>query len=75
LNTIVENTNYYAVAKSAGKGREWVSLTVEELLIWLALLIYMGIFKLPSKEDYWKADWKYPQHNITKYMTLVRFEQ
>ncbi|CAG8651798.1 1489_t:CDS:1 [Cetraspora pellucida] len=51
LNTIVENTNYYAVAKSAGKGREWVSLTVEELLIWLALLIYMGIFKLPSKED------------------------
>ncbi|RIB29100.1 hypothetical protein C2G38_2156165 [Gigaspora rosea] len=27
LNTIVENTNYYAVAKSAGKGREWASLT------------------------------------------------
>ncbi|CAG8844247.1 21130_t:CDS:2, partial [Racocetra persica] len=51
LNTIVENTNYYAIAKSA------------------------DIFKLPSKEDYWKADWKYPQHNITKYMTLVRFEQ
>ncbi|CAG8828235.1 5070_t:CDS:2, partial [Cetraspora pellucida] len=70
LNMIVENTNYYAVAKSAGKGHEWVSLTTEELLIWLALIIYMGVFKLPSREDYWKMDWKYPQHKITKYMTL-----
>ncbi|CAG8805789.1 32547_t:CDS:2, partial [Racocetra persica] len=75
LNMIVENTNYYAVAKSAAKGREWVPLTVEELLIWLALVIYMGIFKLPSREDYWKTDWKYPQHKVIKYMTLVRFEQ
>ncbi|CAG8574911.1 7816_t:CDS:2, partial [Dentiscutata heterogama] len=33
LTTIVKNTNYYAIAKSAGKGREWISLTIEELLI------------------------------------------
>ncbi|CAG8739747.1 4958_t:CDS:2 [Cetraspora pellucida] len=30
---------------------------------------------LPSREDYWKMDWKYLQHRITKYITLVRFEQ
>ncbi|CAG8798814.1 23304_t:CDS:2, partial [Cetraspora pellucida] len=33
LNFIIKNTNYYAIAKSAGNGHEWHSLTIEELLI------------------------------------------
>ncbi len=60
METIVKNTNIYAYAygvkmgksNSAGEGRNWIELTIQELKIWLALVIYMGIFKFSAVEDY-----------------------
>jgi len=75
INTIVKNTNNYANLKGAGEGRKWISLTIKEFKIWLAILIYSGIFKLPSIKDYWNRDNKYPEHKITTFMSLLRFEQ
>ena len=82
LETIVLNTNIYAAVCGAkqgtnqkGEGRNWTSLTVEELKIWLALVIYMGIFKFPAVQDYWVKDSNYPSHEITKLMSLLRFQQ
>jgi len=83
MKDIVGNTNIYAYAHSikvgksnlAGKGHNWTELTVQELKIWLALVIYMGIFKFPAVEDYWKMDIYYPSHEITKLMSLFRFQQ
>ena len=83
MNIIVKNTNIYAYANGvkhgksnlAGEGRNWTELTVQELKIWLALVIYMGIFKFPSVEDYWQKDIYYPSHEITNLMSLFRFQQ
>jgi hypothetical protein len=75
IKIIVKNTNTYAYIKDAGEGRKWKDLTIEEFRIWLAILIYFGIFKLPSIEDFWNKDSRYPEHKITTFMTLLRFEQ
>ena len=56
IKIIVKNTNTYAYIKDAGEGRKWKDLTIEEFRIWLAILIYAGIFKLPSIKDYWNRD-------------------
>ncbi|CAG8696544.1 15195_t:CDS:2, partial [Racocetra persica] len=57
------------------KGRKWVELTVREFKIWLAILIYAGIFKLPSIRDYWNRDNRFSEHKITTFMTSLCFEQ
>jgi hypothetical protein len=75
LNLIVENTNEYAKFKNTGEGRPWTELILSELKIFLAILIYMGLFKMPSIEDYWNNLPQYPQHPITRYMSLLRFQQ
>ena len=75
INTIVQNTNKYACLKGAGEGRKWVELIVGEFKIWLAILIYAGIFKFPSIRDYWVTNNKFPEHKITNFMTILRFEQ
>jgi hypothetical protein len=83
METIVDNTNIYAYVHGvkegksnlAGEDRNWTELNIQELKIWLALVIYMGIFKFPAIEDYWKKDIYYPSHEITKLMTLFRFQQ
>jgi hypothetical protein len=75
FDIIVNNTNEYAASKLSEGGRPWQNLTLSELRIFIAMLIYMGIFKLPSTRDYWKNKYHYPKHNITKFMTCLRFEQ
>jgi len=82
LQTIVTNTNIYAAVHNtkhgtnqAGEGRNWTNLTLNEFKIWLALVIYMGVFKFPAITDYWKKDSNYPSHDITKTMSLFRFQQ
>ncbi|GES81475.1 piggyBac transposable element-derived protein 4-like [Rhizophagus clarus] len=75
IKIIVKNTNIYAYAKKAGEGRKWKDLTIEEFRIWLSIIIYAGIFKLPSICDYWNKDSIFPEHKITNFMTSLRFEQ
>jgi hypothetical protein len=77
LKTIVINTNYYAAVKDAGEsGREWTALTIPELLTWLAICIYCGLFKAGgSLEWLWDKDPHKPTHHITQYMSLFRFQQ
>jgi hypothetical protein len=77
LQIIVKNTNLYAYRKNVEElnNKKCKELTINELKIWLALVIYMGIFKLPATKDYWTINNYYPSHEITKYMTFVRFNQ
>lgn len=75
IEIIVKNSNKYAYVKNAGEGRSWKELTTKEFKIWLAILIYAGVFKLPSIRDYWNKDSKFPEHKITTFMSLIRFEQ
>ncbi|GBC08628.1 hypothetical protein RclHR1_08270005 [Rhizophagus clarus] len=75
IEIIVKNTNKYAYVKNAGEGRNWKKLTTKEFKIWLAILIYAGVFKLPSIRDYWNKDSKFPEHKITTFMSLICFKQ
>jgi len=78
IEIIVQNTNiyaYYHIAKKSKENYHWSELTVNEFKIWLILVIYMGIFKFPFVDDYWKTDEIYPNHSITKLMFLFHFQQ
>ncbi|CAJ0636806.1 9774_t:CDS:2, partial [Entrophospora sp. SA101] len=76
LQTIVKNTNLYAYKKNTESDqKDWNDLTLNELKIWLALVIYMGIFKLPAIKDYWVIDSYYPSHEVIKMMTIKRFNE
>ena len=75
LKIIVVNTNAYALSKDAGKGRPWTNLVIKELLIFLAILIYMGLYPSNGIEELWNQDPTGPIHQIAKEMTLIRFQQ
>jgi hypothetical protein len=63
--------------KDAGEsGRIWTGLTIPELLIFLALCLYCGLFKgnIPI-EWLWDKDPHKPTHHITQHMSLFRFQQ
>jgi hypothetical protein len=48
LQTMVDETNRYAVSCGAGQlGREWESVNLREMQAWLGLWQMMGIFRLP----------------------------
>ena len=68
---------YYAALKDAGEsGREWTDMTVSELLIFLAICLYCGLFKAGGKMEWiWDKDPRKPTHPITQHMTLFRFQQ
>lgn len=75
---IAVNTNAYAASKGAGEvegSRHWEDTTLGDIHIFLGILVYMGIFRLPCVEDYWSTNPSYPQHSIAHFMTLVRFQQ
>ena len=62
---MARNTNEYAGFQKALK---WKDTTVDELSIFIALLIFMGIYSFP----YWKKDFELP---IMEYVSLNRFQQ
>ncbi|CAG8824880.1 7084_t:CDS:1 [Cetraspora pellucida] len=75
LDTIVENTNLYALTKGAGViGRQWLDLSHKELIIWIALVIYQELYRLSSLDQYWNEDEKLPLYHISKQMSLKHFE-
>jgi Transposase IS4 len=75
LQTIVDNTNNYEQIKGSEGGRLWIPLTLNELKVWFALVIYMGVHKIYAIEDLWNSDEKKAIHSIKQFMTLMRFQQ
>ena len=80
LRTITTNTNRYANIhriQVADEGmREWSDLLMEELYVFIGVIIYMGVHKEPQIEMYWNTDFnKGPLHSIPKHISLRRFEQ
>ncbi|CAG8772022.1 2862_t:CDS:2 [Cetraspora pellucida] len=73
----VININSYALINGAGvlTGRQWMNIDRKKLIVWIALVIYQGVFKLPSLNQYWNEDPKFPLHHILKQMSLKCFEQ
>jgi len=53
LNLIVDNTNNYGQDRI---GDNWKIFTVKELLLFIALILYMGITWQPDYKSYWNTE-------------------
>ncbi|RUP47478.1 hypothetical protein BC936DRAFT_145689 [Jimgerdemannia flammicorona] len=77
LKTIIANTNQYAESKRAGeKSQRWSDLTIPELLTFLGICIYSGLFLKSAGGLPWLwniCDTCRPLHRITEFMPLIRF--
>jgi hypothetical protein len=64
--------------KDAGvnKGsRKWKETTAGELRIFFGIIVYIGVFVPRSTvEDLWSTSPHFPQHDISKFMTVHRFQ-
>jgi hypothetical protein len=78
--TITTNTNRYASIQrlrvQQERAREWTDLLIEELYVFLGVVIYMGVYEEPVIEMYWNTDFnKGPLHTVSSHISLCRFEQ
>jgi hypothetical protein len=75
---ITTNTNQYANIQRLHKEegiREWTDLLLEELYVFIGVIIYMGVHEEPQMKMYWNTDSnKGPLHSITNHISLNRFE-
>lgn len=51
---IVTETNIYGREKS--KENEWIDIVAADIYAFLSIIIFMGVHKLPSINDYWSDD-------------------
>jgi hypothetical protein len=70
MSTIAANTNLYAAFKQAPAG--W-STTAEELWLFVAVHIFMGIVVLPAMTTYWEEGWR--QEFVVKAFSRDRFKE
>jgi len=57
------------------KEDSWTDIDFYDLLTWLGIIIYSGIYKTPSFRDIWNKDERKPIHSIASYMQLQTFEK
>ena len=74
-----DKPNLYAGSKYArttryGEGRRWKPIDRHELLVWIALLIYIGLSDNSNIGSYWSTN-KYCIHRPMQLMPWYRFEQ
>jgi hypothetical protein len=79
LQIITSNTNQYAnlqrMRVKQERAREWRDLILEELFVFIGVLIYMGIHEEPRINMYWHQDKKRgPIHTVSDHITLNRYE-
>jgi hypothetical protein len=57
------------------QAREWSDLLVEELYVFIGVIIYMGIYKEPQIPMYWNTNFnKGPLHLILAHISLCCFD-
>jgi hypothetical protein len=77
---LVQNTNAYAQFKETrhkenneSKVRWWKSITIYEIRVFIALLIYIGICGTTNIKSFWEKD--ITTHEPMKFMIFYRFQQ
>jgi hypothetical protein len=70
ISTIAHNTNLYAISKQAPAG--WAT-SAEEVWLFIAVHIFMGIVDLPYLHMYWEEGWR--QEFVVKAFSQHRFTQ
>lgn len=82
LENIVEETNHYAEKVFLDSSSifdnsritRWKPLTVDELRVFLGLVLHTGNIKLNRIEDYWKTHWLYNLPAFKAYMSRDRYQ-
>ena len=80
FQTITINTNRYASIQqlyvAQERAREWTTLLIEELYVFIGAIIYMGVHEEPDIEMYWNTDFnKGPLYSISSHISICRFQQ
>ncbi|KAL1005037.1 hypothetical protein UPYG_G00053720, partial [Umbra pygmaea] len=75
LRTIIANTNRNAAKRlQSGLKFTWVPLTMKELYIFLAIVLYSGLVSVHDRGTYWRNDHPYNFRFPGDSMTRNRFE-
>lgn len=72
LRSIINNTNKYGQSKN---GNFWTDVDIYDILIWLGIIIYGGLYKMPTIRDIWNTNETMPIHSISLYMPMSKFER
>lgn len=70
LEDIVYQTNLFARQKDVSTA---FSLDLQDLMVFVGTILYMGVVNMPSLDDYWAVTTRIPQ--VTDYMSAKRFKQ
>ncbi|XP_069570766.1 piggyBac transposable element-derived protein 4 [Brachyistius frenatus] len=73
LQTITKNTNDFVSAQRSSSSILQTDMTVEDLLSFMALVVYMGIVKCCSFTDYWRTGKLYSLPFPKRVMTGKKF--
>jgi hypothetical protein len=77
FNLITKNTNEYTAIHRTNveEGqREWTDLLIEELYVFISVIIYIGVYDEPKVSMYWNIDFNIgPLYLIPTYILLRRF--
>lgn len=81
LNCLVTETNRFAAESIANavlgphaRANKWTDVTNGDMQAFLALILIMGLVKMPSYEDYWTTDNILEMPGLRSTMTRNRFE-
>jgi hypothetical protein len=74
MDLLVQQTNIYASHNPPHERYKWQDTTIDEMYLFLGIVIAMGVHRLPFYTDYWSSDCLLGVPGITKGMPLDRFK-
>ncbi|KAK7166547.1 hypothetical protein R3I93_006338 [Phoxinus phoxinus] len=73
LQTIVGHTNDYGAKRQQRKGKVWENIYLSDLKSYIALVIYMSMFKCSSLTGYWSVSQHFSLSFPAKVMSYQKF--
>jgi len=84
LAKVVKRTNDYVQEKASSKNEKdlkghkthksaWKDLSVDEFRVFLGLLFWMGLVRLPDMKDHWSTSYIFQNSSFTQHMSRDRF--
>jgi hypothetical protein len=68
----ISSTN--SAGKNLARGRKWTDITFDEMLAFLALVVFSGVVKYAERGMPWESDPKYGNEWVKSTMSKVRFD-
>ena len=77
IGMLVDNTNKYArcsAYKDTRRGKEWRDVDVAEMKLYLAIVFYMGVVRVPSRQHVFDPAGLFAQEWVFSRMSKTRFD-